>query len=112
MLLHERRGSTWLCLQTGEKRGALLCQPTGGYHQCQLSGREQLLNGVHFCIGLQFSKGMSPLEKCGRKQMPFGSPREVSCTFRQVSDLISQRSFKWGETRVLISASLSTCSQV
>lgn len=37
---------------------------------------------------------------------------EVSSVLNQVSDLISQRSFKWGEIGVLISASLSTCSQV
>lgn len=105
---------TWRCCTTsfatwGEEGclavPAFRCQPS-------VPTQWELLNGVHFCIGLGFSKGMSPVEKRGRKQMPFGSPREVSCTFHQVSDLISQRSFKWGETRVLISASLSTCSQV
>lgn len=31
----------------------------------------------------------------------------MSCALKQVSDLSSQRSFKWGEIGVLISASLS-----
>lgn len=66
------------------------------------------------CVGLQFSRGVSSVgkgDRCLLGPFPF-SLREVSCALSQVSDHISQRSFKWGEIGVLISASLSTCSQV
>lgn len=70
--------------------------------------------GIAVGLGFGVQTGCSPWSRVTSAicvPSPF-SLREVSSVLNQVSDLISQRSFKWGEIGVLISAPLSTCSQV
>lgn len=73
VVLNKRQGSTWLHWQV-ERRG----EPCWVSMQVDIgsaSRKERPLNEIHFCDGLEFSKGMYSLEQRVRKQMPFGSCR-------------------------------------